>query len=95
MATCKVTGTVLNLDGSPCAEAQVTACIKSTGDDGGQVLESTGVASSQVAAFTDEDGAFEIELLQGARVMLEIPNIKLRKLVDIPDEDTADFIDLI
>jgi hypothetical protein len=44
---------------------------------------------------TADDGTFTIQLLQGATVELEIPDINLRKEILIPTETTVDFVTLI
>ena len=94
--TCVVTGTVLNLDGTPNTDVQVKATVESTCmDQGGQLVDDAGVTSQQIDAFTDDSGQFSITLLRGARVRLEIQPINLRKIVLIPDLDTVDFAELV
>lgn len=96
MAICTVTGTLCRLDETPLVHQQVTARIVSTEQDqGGQVVSALGVSSEPIEAFTDEDGDFEIDLVRGATVVLEIPAINLRKTILIPDEVEVDFITLI
>lgn len=93
---CQVTGTILNIDNSPNIGAQVRATIKSTQQDqGGQVAGGAGVSSDSVTAITGDDGTFTIDLIQGATVELEIPDINLRKEVLIPAETSVDFVTLI
>ena len=78
-STCTITGTVCNLDGSPNCEVTIRATVLSTEDDkGGQLASDIGVTSDGVEAFTEDDGSFSITLLQGAKVLLEIPQIHLR-----------------
>ena len=65
-ATCDVTGTICNVDGTPLAGAQVRAEIASTEEDqGGQLAGSVGVSSEKVSAIAGDDGVFTICLLQG------------------------------
>lgn len=93
---CQVSGTVCGVDGTPKAGAQVRATIKSTqADQGGQVAGGAGITSTSLSAITADDGTFTIQLLQGATVELEIPDINLRKEVLIPAATTADFVDLV
>jgi hypothetical protein len=93
---CQVTGTILDVDNAPKASVQVRATIKSTQQDqGGQVAGGAGVTSSPISAVTADDGTFTIQLLQGATVELEIPDINLRKEILIPTETTVDFVTLI
>ena len=93
---CTVTGTICKADGSVLPSAQVTGTIKSTQQDqGGQVADGVGVGSEEIEAFTGDDGAFAIDLIQGATIVLEIPAINLRKEILIPAETTVDFTTLI
>lgn len=95
-AVCNVTGTICGADGSAKEGAQVRATIKSTQQDqGGQVAGGAGVTSEIVSAITQPDGTFSLQLLQGAIVDLEIPDINLKKEVTIPTETTVDFSTLI
>lgn len=94
--TATVTGIICKADGSIVVGAQVKATIKSTQQDqGGQVAGTTGVTSTQIEAFTGDDGTFAIDLVGGATVLLEIPAINLRKEIVVPDDGTVDFITLI
>ena len=96
MAICTLTGTIVKADSSPMSGQQILAVIKSTQvDQGGQVVDSVGVSSTPIEAFTKDDGSFSIDLLQGATVVLEIPAINLRKEVLIPALTTADFTALV
>jgi len=93
---CTVMGTVCNLDGTPNSDVQVRATIESTEvDQGGQLTSSVGVTSAPIVAFTDDSGFFAIDLLQGARVRLQIPSINLRKIILVPTESSAQFEDLV
>ena len=95
-AICTVTGTVCNLDGTPNSDVQVRATIESTlVDQGGQLVSGAGITSGQVIAFTGDDGVFSIDLVQGARVLLQIPSINLRKIILVPAALTAALEDLV
>lgn len=96
MAICTVTGTITKLDESPLANELVKATIKSTQQDqSGQVAGAKGVSSVAIEAYTQDDGSFGIDLLQGAVVLLEIPAINLRKEIIVPASTTIDFTTLI
>jgi len=96
MAICTVTGTICKADETPLANQQVKATIKSTQQDqGGQVAGTKGIVSDPIEAFTEDDGTFGIDLVQGATVLLEIPTINLRKEILVPAEVTVDFTTLI
>lgn len=95
-AICTIKGTITKADGSPMAGQQVTAVIKSTEQDqGGQIANGYGVTSDAIEAFTDGDGSFCIDLIQGAIVLFSIPAINLRKEIVVPVTSTADFSSLI
>lgn len=94
--TCTISGTILYADGNPTTSAHVVARIESTEQDqGGQVLGGAGIVSDPVEAFTEDDGSFQIVLIQGGRYRLEIPFINLRKTILVPTEPTANFVDLV
>lgn len=94
--TCTISGTILNADGTPNSDVHVVARVASTEvDQGGQVLGGVGVTSDPIEVFTENDGTFEIVLIQGGTYRLEIPFINLRKDILVPAADTADFADLV
>ena len=96
--TCTISGTILNPDGTPNSEATIIATIQSSFDDyGGQIAAGAvvGVTSVPVEVFTEDDGTFELVLIQGLRCLLEIQAINLRKEILVPAETTVDFISLI
>ena len=96
MSLCRVFGTITNLDGTPNTDVEVKAEIEPTDDDfGGQLLAGVGVTGKFIEVFTDDDGKFEMNLLRGARVRLHIPEIRLRKIINVPELDAADFATLI
>ena len=95
-ATCKITGTILNGDGTANTDVQIRAKVRSTEEDkGGQLAGQIGVTSVAIEAFTEDDGSFEIELIQGGVFLLEIPDINLRKEITVPAETTVDFSTLV
>jgi len=89
---CVVFGTVVNADGQPNTNVQVKATIVSTKDTkDGQIVGAHGVTSEQIETFTDDAGFFEITLLQGANVILNIPPIELEQEVCVPALASVDF----
>jgi hypothetical protein len=93
---CQITGIICGIDGAPLVGGQVRATIKSTeNDQGGQVADGAGITSTKVSAITQEDGTFTIQVLQGATIFLEIPDMNLKKEVVVPALSTADFTTLI
>lgn len=96
--TCTISGTILNADGTPNTDVTILATVQSSLDDYGGQVEPTavvGVTSVVIEAFTEDDGTFEITLIQGLRVLLEIQAMNLRKEILVPATPTADFISLI
>lgn len=96
--TCTISGTILNADGTPNSDATIIATVQSSLDDyGGQVAVAAvvGVTSVPIEVFTEDDGTFELTLIQGLRCLLEIQAINLRKEIVVPAATTADFISLI
>lgn len=94
--TATVTGIICKADGSPVSGSQIKVTIESTEQDqGGQVASDAGITSDQVEAFTDDLGAFSIDLVAGATVVLEIPAINLRKTITVPASGSADFTTLV
>ena len=95
-ATCDVTGIICNIDGSAVEGAQIRATVKSTEvDQGGQVASGAGITSEKISAISQSDGTFSLMVIQGATILLEIPEINLKKEVVIPAQATVDFVDLI
>lgn len=96
IATVTVTGTICKADGTPSEGSHVRAVVKSTLDDqGGQVAGSAGISSEQAEAYTNATGFFSIDLVAGAIVLLEIPDVNLSKEVQLPGGGSVDFISLI
>jgi len=93
---CTVFGTVVNPDGSPNSDVQVRATIESTkSTKDGQTVGTLGVTGKRIEVFTDDAGFFEVQLLQGASVVLSIPDIELEKTITVPALASADFNTLI
>jgi len=95
-AFCEITGLICSVDGAPKVGAQVRATISSTEEDqGGQVVAGAGVTSDVISAITQDDGTFTLQVMQGANIFLEIPDINLKKSIVVPLNVTAVFSDLI
>ena len=92
----EITGIICNADGSIVEGSQIRATVKSTEQDqGGQVAGPAGVTSTAIEAFTDNTGNFSFCLVAGATVLLEIPDINLRKEILVPATGPVDFLSLI
>lgn len=93
---CTLFGTVVDADGSPNTNVVIRVTItsaKATKD--GQLVGNLGVTSNQIEAFTDDAGFFEVTILQGACVNLEIPSIELEQEVTVPAQASVDFQELL
>lgn len=93
---CTVSGTIYNLDGSIAVGVPVKATVVSAATtQSGQLFGGSGITSTAIEAVTDATGTFSLDLVQGAKVLLEIPGINLKKTIDVPPTSTADFSSLI
>lgn len=93
---CVVYGTIVDADGNPNTDVQVRATIISTEESqDGQIVGQFGVTNNPIVETTDDNGFFELLLIQGAEVTLHIPVINLRRVVTIPAQATADFQSLL
>ena len=95
-AICVVFGTIVNPDGTPNTDIEIKATVVSEKDSkDGQIVGGLGVTGKQVEAFTDDNGFFEIPLIQGSMVNLSIPKIELEREVQIPAKEVIDFNELL
>lgn len=93
---CLVHGRILGADARPAVGLQVHAnIVLSEKDKSGQFLGELGVSSTDIDAFTDADGDWELALLQGAEVEITIPPTNLVKVFTVPAAATAELTDLI
>ncbi|MBW2690435.1 MAG: hypothetical protein JRC99_10955 [Deltaproteobacteria bacterium] len=95
-SVCQITGTLCGIDGAAKAGAQVRATVKSTQADlGGQLADGAGITSETISAITQDDGTFSLQTIQGATIVLDIPDINLKKEILVPALSTVDFSTLI
>jgi hypothetical protein len=90
-ALCTVFGTLTDLAGSALLNTGVRATVVSHPT----LVGGAGVSVETPETFTNAAGYFELTLLRGAVVNLEIDAIGLRTQVTIPAAATADFITLL
>jgi hypothetical protein len=57
--------------------------------------ESNIICSGSVIAYVDTSGNFELPLVRGATVIIEIEGTGIRVQIVVPDAATAEFIDLV
>ena len=90
-ALCTVYGTLTDLAGSALLNTGIRATVVSHP----VFVGGAGVSVETPETFTDAAGYFELTLLRGAVVNLEIDAIGLRQQVTIPNAATSDFISLL
>jgi hypothetical protein len=73
-------GQIAGLDGRPIARATLTATLLQAP----LVLEGIAVAGDAVIGASDDDGFFELPLLSGATVDVEIPALRYRRTLVVP-----------
>ena len=96
LPTCRIYGRVTGFDGVPLAGAAIAAHIQYTAQDmSGQFIGAVGITSDNIEAYTDDEGNFEIDLVQNGAAVIEIATINLTKSFTVPVQDTANLIDLI
>jgi len=95
-AVCVVFGTVVNADGTPNTDVCVLGEVVSTKDSkDGQLVDEYGVTGDQVETFTNDEGFFELALLQGSTMILSIPKIDLKREICVPTSISVNFQTLI
>lgn len=98
MALCTVSGTILDLSEEPVVGVVIKANLTSP-----IFIETSQIIPEEISTTTDEDGNWELDLVQTASVCIAIeypPNplntkIRVTYAILIPDEATADFSELI
>jgi hypothetical protein len=96
LPTCRIYGRVVGFDGVPVAGTAIAAHVElSAADMSGQFVAVTGILSDNVEAYADENGNWEIDLVQGGVADLEIAAINFEKTFTVPIQDTANLIDLV
>jgi hypothetical protein len=94
--TCIVYGKLLDLDGVPMEGVEILFHVVTTEKfKSGQFVGNTEVNAAETPAFADADGDWEIELMQGADVQINIPASNLVKRFIVPATDTAALVTLI
>lgn len=96
LPTCRIYGRVVGFDGVPVAGTAVSAHVQLAAKDmSGQFVVNVGILSPNVEAYTDDEGNFEIDLVQGGVAEVEIAAINLDKTLTVPAAPTALLTDLI
>lgn len=88
---CIVSGNIIDLGGDPVWNSPVSFKIV----DLPKVVDPSLVAGDFVKTITDVSGTFYVSLIRGATVLAEIPKTALRIQFTVPDQETANIVDLI
>lgn len=88
---CIVSGNIVDLGGDPVWNSPVSFRIV----DLPKVVDPSLVAGDFVRTITDVAGNFYVSLIRGATVIAEIPKTALRIQFEVPDQETANIVDLI
>ena len=93
-ATCALTGTLINLDGTPMRFAKVKATLDALPGYGGVLfLSETSPGTGYVSAYTDKNGQFTLTLTQGVCFQIELPGVDRVLRLVVPSTDTARLMD--
>ena len=93
---CVVYGTILDANGTPETESQVQVYVKNTeASKEGQFVNSYGVTAAPIETFTNDAGFWEVDIMRGATVRINIPAINLDTEVIIPDAVSAEITTLL
>lgn len=95
LLTCRIYGRVMGFDGVAVSGTAVAAHVQYATDQSGQFIGPSGILSAYVEAYTDDNGNFEIDLVQGGVASFEIAFINLKKSFPVPVQPTANLLDLI
>lgn len=88
---CVISGNILDLGGRPLWNSRITFRIM----DLPKVVEPSMVSGDAVRTVTDHAGNFSASLIRGATVLVEIPDTAIRIQFIVPNQETANIIDLI
>lgn len=89
--TCVVTGNIVDIGGLPMSATDVVFRPPHVPSFAGPSL----VASGIIRTMTDAFGNFSVRLLRNTSVLVEIEKAGIRYLISIPDEPTAQLLDLL
>lgn len=88
---CIISGNILDLGGRPLWNSRIAFRIM----DLPKVIEPSMVSGDAVRTVTDHAGNFSASLIRGATVLVEIPDTAIRIQFIVPNQETANIIDLI
>lgn len=88
---CLVTGNIIDLGGDPVWNAPVSFRIVGLP----AVVGSSMVAGTFLRTITDSNGNFHVDLIRGATVVVEIEKTAIKYQFEVPDQETANLVDLL
>jgi hypothetical protein len=90
-AKCIVSGNILDLGGEPSTESWLNFRVAKTPS----VLGGSLVEGKILRTIPDAYGNFSVVLLRGKKVIVEIPQAGLRHTISVPEQETANLVDLL
>jgi hypothetical protein len=90
---CVLTGTLFHSDGIPAANTSVRLQTIQAGNNA-IFIGSSGISKMPLSTFTDENGVFFLNVLQGLQAILSIEDLDYEKQVTIPAQAAVDIKDL-
>jgi len=87
---CLVTGNVVDIGGAP---TRTTVLVRPV--DFPVISGPSALSADPVQSFTDALGNFSVELIRGQVVIFEVERTGIRNQVTIPDQETAQLVDLL
>jgi hypothetical protein len=89
--TCLVSGNITDLGGEPGTDSDITWRIAKTPSVSGESVVDGRLLRTRPDAF----GNFSLPLLRGKKVVVDIPKAGLKHTITVPDQETANLVDLL
>jgi hypothetical protein len=80
---CVIEGIIMNAQGTRIADSEVTATVQVPPE---RLNKMIGINRDPITVYSGSDGRFSLPLLQGILVRLEIPDIKLIRMIIVPNQ---------
>jgi len=94
MATCIVSGKLIDATGSPLALAPVGVRLDQSPNDL-QFSDGSAITRTEVLELTDEYGQFSMALAQGLKIVIRIDDLNLHRQVTVPNQASATLEELL
>ena len=89
MAQCVISGTLVNVVGTPMAHATIGVRLDQAANQVVFDADGQAIGDEERLELSDENGDFSISLLQGLKIILRIEVLKLYRQVTVPARATA------